>query len=120
MRIWIALIEPEQKQSPPSASHFRGLPQELSPCGAAPGLFPRPDFLIIEETNGEFFLFRYTRSKEFSGDTWHQSLQEAREQAVNELGASLLSWRELPSGVEDPISHGARLFAEQRMSGGGA
>jgi hypothetical protein len=74
--------------------------------------------LIIEETNGESFLLRYTRFKEFGGDTWHQSLQEAKEQATYEFGSSLLGWRELPPGIEDPIGYGAQFFAEQKRSDG--
>jgi len=43
-------------------------------------------------------------------------LQEAKEQATYEFGSSLLGWRELPLGIEDPIGYGAQLFAEQRES----
>jgi hypothetical protein len=108
----IALIEQAKAQSSPSVLHYRGLPQELSPNGVPPSLLPlRPDFLAIEETSEGFFLFRYTRNQEFCGDTWHQSLQEAEEQAIYEFGSSLV-WSEIPPGIEDPIAYGAQLLAE--------
>jgi hypothetical protein len=105
----ISLVGQTSAQSSPSVSHYLGLPQALSPKGTS--LLPRPDFLVIEETSEGFFLYRYTRHQDFGGDTWHQSLEEAQEQAAFEFGSSLLGWSELASDVEDPIVYGSQANA---------
>jgi hypothetical protein len=53
---------------------------------------------------------RYTKSGEFGGDTWHQSLQDAMEQAAYEFPGLLKEWREVPLDVEDPVSYGSGLL----------
>lgn len=40
------------------------------------------------------FLYRYARDGEFAGDTWHQSLEEAKGQANWEYGLQL-QWVEV-------------------------
>jgi hypothetical protein len=60
-----------------------------------------PDFLIIEEDTKEtkgFFLYRYKTTGKFCGDTWHESLEYAKEQAHHEYGDSVEKWEEIPEG----------------------
>lgn len=46
---------------------------------------------IQVEENG-FLLLRFDADGEFSGDTWHQSLDEAKEQARFEFGITESEW----------------------------
>lgn len=49
---------------------------------------PLPDRVEIESSmdDTDCFLYRYTRSGECCGDTWHENLQAAFEQAQFEYG----------------------------------
>jgi hypothetical protein len=49
---------------------------------------PLPDRVEIvpEELGASYMMVRYTRSGEFCGDTWHETLQGAFEQAEYEYG----------------------------------
>ena len=60
-------------------------------------------------------LFRYTAHGEFGGDTWHSSVEEAKQQAVDEYGAALLAWEPVPDEVGDAHAH-AIQYAAQRLN----
>ena len=45
-------------------------------------------------------LFRYTAEGEFGGDTWHPSLDAAREQVEYEYEEALGEWVHVPAGVD--------------------
>ena len=49
---------------------------------------PLPDRveIIPEATGGSFMLFRYTKDGEDCGDTWHETLDDAFDQAAFEYG----------------------------------
>ena len=51
---------------------------------------PLPDRVEIEydPDSGGYFIYRYTRSGEFCGDTWDESLEAAFKQANDEYGLS--------------------------------
>jgi hypothetical protein len=74
---------------------------------------PRPQVLVIEEKPDGIFLFRYTADGRFGGDTWHQDLAEAREQAEYEYEGALGAWREVPADVRD-----AHAFALDHVGDG--
>jgi len=58
---------------------------------------PLPTYLEIEiDESGHAMLYRYRDDGAFCGDTWHESLQDAKEQAAYEYGISELAWR-IPS-----------------------
>jgi hypothetical protein len=44
-------------------------------------------------------LYRYTADGTFAGDTWHQSLDDAKGQADFEYGKALGSWQQIPEDV---------------------
>lgn len=44
-------------------------------------------------------LYRYTAAGQFAGDTWHESLEQARDQASFEYSAALGPWHEIPDNV---------------------
>src|SRR5260370_9465827 len=61
--------------------------------------WPRVVVLLAYEDGP--MLYRYTASKDFAGDTWHQSLDEAKRSAEFEYGEALGAWEELPEAVAD-------------------
>ena len=70
--------------------------------------------LVVDEDPGAM-LFRYTTAGEFGGDTWHQSVDEARAQAAFEYGDALLvPWLPVPDDVADPHQF-AILYAHDRL-----
>jgi hypothetical protein len=66
--------------------------------------FPVADVLVLEvgtiDEQG-VFLYGYSATGEFCGDTWHQSIEDAQNQAVYEFGDGVGEWEEVPSGIED-------------------
>lgn len=67
-------------------------------------------FLIIEQTREGFFL--HTLPKDgFAGDTWHQTLEDAKHQATYEFGDSVERWEEVPAHVSD-----LRAFAQENSN----
>jgi hypothetical protein len=71
-------------------------------------LLPFPDIVIIQrdliDTTG-FFLFRYLIDGTDAGDTWHETLEEAKGQADFEYGDSIDEWIEIPEDVNDPLEY---------------
>jgi hypothetical protein len=50
--------------------------------------------LEIVQSEKEVFLYRYDSEGGFAGDTWHMSMEEAKEQARFEYPDAVLEWRE--------------------------
>jgi len=42
---------------------------------------PDAAYVVTEEMNGSCYLYRYSNTGEFAGDTWHETLEEAKRQA---------------------------------------
>jgi hypothetical protein len=53
--------------------------------------------LIIEETGEGIFLYSRRNQDGFEGDTWHQSIADAKAQAIYQFGPS--SWTPVPDDV---------------------
>jgi hypothetical protein len=64
---------------------------------------PQPDLLVNDERPDGIFLWRNTAGGDFAGDTWHPSVDEAREQAAYEFGPDL-TWSPIPETESDPIA----------------
>jgi hypothetical protein len=64
--------------------------------------------LVVPDADGGAMLFRYTAHGEFGGDTWHGTVEEAREQAAFEYDEALEPWIEVPTDIGD-----AHAFAIQ-------
>jgi hypothetical protein len=95
----------------PKTRHLVGLPRELTDNGGEPEQLPSPDVLVIEqEGEGSIFLYRVTRTGEPGGDTWHQSIDDAKHQAEYEYGEVLGEWHAIPEEVTD-----AREFAVEAL-----
>ena len=75
---------------------------------------PPPDVvLLIGDDNGGAMLFRYTAYGEFGGDTWHQSVDDAREHAIYDYSDALDDWVDVPTDVEDAHAYAVRYAAER-------
>lgn len=83
----------------PQSRHSVGFPAALSTT--QPEKLEWPRVLVIEFRSDGIFLMRYADDGCFAGDTWHQSLEEAQLQAVDEYGDRVGEWRTIPSDVQD-------------------
>lgn len=54
---------------------------------------PLAERVEIEETDEGVYLLRFDRLGQSAGDTWHQSVAEARRQATFEFGLQDDDWR---------------------------
>ncbi len=64
------LILPDGREAS-KVKHYEGLPPELTNGEDARTQFGSAAFLVIEAMKDGVFLFRYDRSGECVGDTWH-------------------------------------------------
>ena len=80
-------------------------------------MLPTPDVvLVVAEPNGETMLFRYTAHGELCGDTPHDNLTDAEDQASREYGLALLGWEDVPAEVGDAHAF-AINYAADRLRG---
>jgi len=66
-------------------------------------LMPWARVVIIETQGDSAMMFRYAADGTFAGDTWHESIADAYEQAEYEYQGVLSEWRTVPSSVEDTV-----------------
>src|SRR5271168_378745 len=88
----IASVRPivSRKQS----IHSRGLSE-------GPKVYmPFPEVILIEGDAKSCMVYRYRSDKSFCGDTWHQSLEDAKTQCLYEYGDALGQWSVVPVSVE--------------------
>lgn len=76
----------------PNVAHYRGFPQQLG--YESPGKVKSAVSVAIEENLDGIFLFRFSADGQVVGDTWHMSVEEAKEQAIYEFGDLLGEWIE--------------------------
>ena len=82
-------------------------------------MLPSPDVvLLIAGDDPGAMLFRYTAHGEFAGDTWHESLDTAREQVTYEYEDALGEWVHVPAEVEDAHAYAVQYAAERLNSRG--
>lgn len=96
---------------PLKVKHYVGFPPELTEGKDLRDVLEAPALAIIEEGSDGIFLKRYDQKGRCVGDTWHMSLEDAKQQAIFEHGAAIVGWKEIPSGVTDAVSFG---LAENR------
>ena len=63
-------------------------------------LSTRPDGIFLE---------RFDETGAEVGDSWHQSIEEAKEQAREEYGEGVGVWMPVPANEADPVAFGLRL-----------
>jgi hypothetical protein len=101
----VSLVGPVEQRL---AVHTAGYP--LDPDS----MLPSPDVvLVVSEPDGEAMLFRYTAHGELCGDTPHDNLTEAEDQASLEYGLALLGWMDVPSDVNDAHAFAIQYAADR-------
>lgn len=85
----------------PATRHALGAPSGIVDGIGDASPMPWPCILLIHRTGSGIFLDRYTRGGKPAGDTWHTSVEEAMEQAVEEYDGMLGTWVEVPDEVAD-------------------
>ena len=71
--------------------------------------------LLVTGPDQDAMLFRYTAHGEFGGDTWHPSLESAREQVEYEYEDAVGEWVHVPEGVTDPHAYAVQ-YASERLN----
>ena len=67
---------------------------------------PVADVLVLETTDEQgIMLYRYTTEGVFCGDTWHETIEDAKDQAGYEFGDTVGSWHEIPPDVANAIDY---------------
>lgn len=87
----------------PEGRHRAGLPPELHGGVDERRTLPHPRVVLIDHRADGVFLLRYAEDAIFAGDTWHPSVEEAKEQAMDEYGLALQDWQAVPDGESDPV-----------------
>ena len=85
-------------------------------------MLPPADVLLLvagqdPESPGAM-LFRYTAHGEFGGDTWHTSVDAAREHAIYDYSDALGDWIDVPDEVQDAHGYAVQYAAERLNSRG--
>lgn len=63
---------------------------------------------IIEEKEKSFYLNSYSQDGKWFGDTWHETLEDAKHQAefeYKDYGNPKIEWKEIPDDLENPIDY---------------
>lgn len=86
--------------------HYIGFPPEIIGVKNEAKLLKRAKVLIAFDTltNG-YELYRYDKSGEFAGDTWHETEDAVTEQVKFEFNLKDIYWRNIPQGIDDPIKY---------------
>ena len=70
---------------------------------------PIPLVIVVSTRRDGIFLERFDEAGADAGDSWHQSIEEAKEQAREEYGESIGVWMPVPDSEEDPVAFGLGL-----------
>lgn len=92
-------------EGPLAVKHYQGLPPELIGGEETRTPLPRASALLIEEQPSGIYLFRLTSEGQIVGDTWHQTIGDAKHQAEYEYGETLADWEDMPEDVTDAIQY---------------
>jgi hypothetical protein len=95
------LLQHDDTAGPPRVRHYVGLPAAIA-AGSPQRDLPAARVLIIRELDRQIFLYRYDEAGAFGGDTWHQTVEDAKHQADFEYGPLQTAWRETPPELQDP------------------
>lgn len=98
MQACFSVLAPGSKSG--RTRHYVGLPPGLS--GGMPVTnLPSAAALLITPDEDGVLLLRLARDGSFAGDTWHEDLGAAQEQAEYEYEGALTDWRDIPEGTTD-------------------
>lgn len=90
----------------PHVKHYHGLPPMLTSDHDFRKQMEAPALVLIEETSDGVFLFRFTADGQVVGDTWHTTVEEAKQQAHFEFPELLSGWKSVPANVENVVAFG--------------
>ena len=98
MRRWFAPISTRTYQP---IRMFRGGPGRRSSTDLKKQEMGFLRVVVLFDYEDGPMLYRYASSGEFAGDTWHQSLDQAKDQAEFEYESALGPWHEIPEDVAE-------------------
>lgn len=102
----VAVIRREDVKLP--SRNLVGLPPEVGMADTR-GRLPIPLIIAVVPKPDGIFLERFDETGADAGDSWHQSVEEAKEQAREEYGESVGVWTPVPDSEEDVFAFGRRL-----------
>ena len=88
----------------PRVRHYRGFPPEVTAGADERREEPPTAALLLEARDDGVFLERFAADGTEINDTWHVSVEDAKEQADFEFGYLLGDWREVPRHINDVAS----------------
>lgn len=65
----------------------------------------RPTYVVMEVENEGAYLYRYSSTGEFCGETWGFDIEYAKGQAEEEFNGYISNWREIPLEADDPVAY---------------
>ena len=95
---------------PSTVRHYLGMPPLDRGADDNRTQMPPARFLLIEQNTDGTFLIRHSQTGEFCGDTWHESIEDAKNQAEYEFGSAVQRWIAIPDGEADWLDFAARQF----------
>lgn len=81
--------------------YYKGFPPDLTAGKDLRTEMEPPAVLVIEDGRDGIFLYRYDAHANCVGDTWHQDVEEAKDQAEFEFENVLSQWVEIPVGIQE-------------------
>lgn len=110
----LSLVTRRNVESVRPVRHYLGLPEPVGRSEDQEDL-PEAEFLVIEDIkqSGACLLLRFSATGQFSGDTWHESESDAKDQARFEFPGSVGEWRAVDHD-EDPVALGVEMLASDR------
>lgn len=88
----------------PLTKHYRGVPPALTKDIDTQREMGRAYFLVVEQKPDGVFLYRFDKIGQCVGDTWHATVQDARDQAAYEFH-DRVHWQEIPQEAEDVVAY---------------
>jgi hypothetical protein len=101
----VAVLRSTAVAQMPTARHYGG---GITSDGSIDrARLPTAQVLILEEASvgrdTGYFLYRYTKSGDPAGDTWHATEADAFAAVLGEFGNRVSSWTDVPDDVEDEL-----------------
>jgi hypothetical protein len=99
----VAVIRREDVKLP--SRNFVGLPPMEPGEPDTRWRLPIPLIIVVSTRPDGIFLERFDETGADVGDSWHQSIEEAKEQAREEYGESIGVWTPVPEDTDDPVAY---------------
>src|SRR5262245_48120558 len=84
-----------------TVKNYVGMPPEITGGVDKRKLLPPADVLLIEAKEDGIYLYRITKEGKFINDTWHKTLDEAKQQAKTEFDNDPGRWKNVPDAYSD-------------------